>query len=278
MKKNRNNLSAEIENERKFIISKRKDFYLTEAYKSLRTNVLFSLTGDGEGKMLMITSSEQGEGKSITAVNLAISFAQDEKKVLLIDCDLRRPKIARLLELSAECGLSNILMKPELRKDAILRGPEKNLDVLTAGDIPPNPSELLGSKRMEALLKDLCDQYDYILLDTPPINLVTDGMVLSTRVDGTLFVVRAGKAERGAVLRAMDMLGRANAKVLGFVFNGAEQTDSRYGGKKYRYGKYGKYGKYSNYDKYNYGYGYDTGYGFSSGHGGSQKEVTKQDK
>ena len=258
------------EEERSLVLSSKSGFFAREAYKTLRTNVTFSLAEDEEDcKIILVTSSLQSEGKSITALNLAISYAQDEKKVLIIDCDLRRPKLARLVDLSAEVGLSNILMKPELLETALLHSGHKGLDVILAGSIPPNPSELLGSARMERLLKSLREQYDFIILDTPPVNVVTDSVVLSTRCTGVLFVVRANHSERAAVMQAMEQLEYVKAKVLGFVLNGVDAESSHYGYKKYRYRRYSKYyGKYG-YGKHGYGgYGYG-GYGYGGyGYGG----------
>ena len=234
--KNRENSLENIRQERKHLLTEQHDFYTMEAYKSLRTNVMFSLTGESHSKVMMLTSSMQGEGKSITTTNLAISFAQSDKRTLLIDCDMRRPKLARLLGLQAEAGLSNILLQPKLCENAILNTKEPNLKVILAGDIPPNPSELLGSARMKALLEALREKFDYILLDTPPINVVTDAMVLCPQVDGALFVVRSGKAERGAVMRAVDQLEYAGAKLLGFVLNDVKESGSTYGN--YRGGHY----------------------------------------
>lgn len=226
--------AEDIREERKHLINAQSDFYILEAYKSLRTNVMFSLTGESKSKVILLTSSMQGEGKSTTAANLAISFALDGKRVLLIDCDMRRPKLARLMGLRSDVGLSNILLQPELCASAIINTPEKNMKVMLAGDIPPNPSELLGTPRMHELLDVLKKQFDYIILDTPPVNVVTDAMVLCPQTDGALFVVRSGLAERGNVMRAVELLERANTKLLGFILNGVESKGSSYG--KYRSG------------------------------------------
>ena len=265
---------AQIALERKALLSSRSDFYLREAYKTLRTNVTFSLAGVDGCKVIAVSSSVQSEGKSITAVNLAMSFAQAGQRVLLIDCDLRKPKIARLLEMSAETGLVNSLMDATKLEESIVPYEDTKLDVLLCGTIPPNPSELLGSERMKELLVFLREQYDYIVLDTPPINVVTDAVVLRYVVDGYLFVVRANQSERGEILHALDQLEYAQAKILGFVLNGValESTSYGYSKKRYRrygYGRYKKYGygKYGGYSSYGYdrgygGYGYGYGYGY----------------
>ena len=254
--------AALIADERRNILSANSDFFIREAYKTLRTNTMFALAGQDGCKVVVVTSSLQGEGKSITTLNLAISFAEAENRVLLIDCDLRRPKLARLLQKSARAGLSNLLLDPSLLGEATLPSGTPLLDIILSGDIPPNPSELLGSARMSALLAQLREKYDYILLDTPPVNMVTDAVVLASKCDGVLFVVRAGQSERGPVMHAVEQLGYAQAKILGFVLGDVTAEDSRYGYGKYKYKKYYRYGRYG-YGGYGYG-GYGYGYGYSS--------------
>lgn len=245
-----------LEAEQKFILSDRSEFFIREAYKTLRTNVTFSLAGEEGCKVVVVTSAMQSEGKSITSVNLAISYAQMNKRVLLIDCDLRRPKLARLLDMRCEVGLSNILVSPDLKKKAILDANVPGLQVILAGDVPPNPSELLASGRMQRLVEELREVYDYIILDTSPVNMVTDASVLIPYSNGVLLVVRAGYSDRGAVRSAVEQLEYSQAKILGFVLNGVDLERRSYG--KYRYGKYG-YGK-----RYGYGYSYGYGYGYTS--------------
>lgn len=247
----------QIQEERKHLLSAKSDFFVREAYKTLRTNVMFSLTEESGCKVLVLTSSLQSEGKSITAVNLAISYALADQRVLIIDCDLRRPKLARLLGLSAPVGLSNLILRPLLKDQAIIHAEELGVDVILSGDIPPNPSELLGSERMQKLLDELKQDYDYIILDTPPVNMVTDAVVLAPKSDGVLFVVRANQSERAPVVHAVDQLEYAKAKVLGFILNGVELEKSSYGHGKYGYRRHGKYKQYG----YNSGYGYGYGYG-----------------
>lgn len=257
-----------IADDRKHILTSKSGFYLREAYKTLRTNVNFALA-DTEGcKVILVTSAMQSEGKSLTALNLAISLAQTEAKVLIIDCDLRRPKLNRLLGTSANIGLSNLLMDPKKLTGTIFKHEQLGISVILSGDIPPNPSELLASARMQSLITALRGKYDYIIIDTPPVDMVIDSVVLAPMSDGVLFVVKADQSERGAVIHAMEQLEYAKAKVLGFVFNGMNsESGSGYG--KYRYKKYGRYGygRYG-YGKYGYGrYGYERhgyGYGYQS--------------
>lgn len=252
---------ARIREERRNLLTPKSDFFIREAYKTLRTNVSFSLTGEEASKIILVTSSLQSEGKSITATNLAISYAQTDRRVLLVDCDLRRPKMSRLLKISNPVGLSNVLMDPFIIGEAIMSTGLPNLDVLLSGDIPPNPSELLSSPRMARLLGDMRKKYDIIILDTPPVNMVIDAVVLAPLTDGVLFVVRANHSERGAVVHAVEQLEYAKAKLLGFVLNGVDLEKTSYGYDRHRYRRYGRYGQYGQYGRYGYG-GY--GYGYSS--------------
>ena len=257
-KKKRSGLSgsALLADDRRHILSADSNFFIREAYKTLRTNTMFALAGQEGCKIILVTSALQGEGKSISALNLAISFAEAENRVLLIDCDLRRPKLARLLRKSSRVGLSNVLLDPLQLGEVILPGGVDRLDVILSGDIPPNPSELLGSARMESLLAHLRKRYDYVILDTPPVNMVTDAVVLAPKSDGVLFVVRAGQSERGPVTHAVEQLEYAQAKLLGFILDDVNGDGTRYGYGKYKY-QYHKYSRYG-YGRYGYGYGYSS--------------------
>jgi len=243
--------------ERQHLLSAQSDFFLQEAFKTLRTNVMFSLTEESKCKVITVTSSMVGEGKSYTASNLALSFKMMDKRVLLIDCDLRRPKLSRLLQLNSPIGLTNVLMEPTHMKEALLVYGDIGLEVILSGSIPPNPSELLGSKRMETLLGALKGSYEYIILDAPPINMVTDAAILSNISSGVLFVVRASRADQRGVQHAITQLEYANAKILGFVLNGVNAESGGYGYKRYGYQRYG-YG-YKRYGYQQYGYGYQAG-------------------
>ena len=231
------------------LLNEDTDFFIQEAYKSLRTNVMFALAGEREHNIIIVTSSEQSEGKSTTAANLAVSFAQNGRRVLLVDCDMRRPQQGRLLGLRNKLGLSDLLVQADLFERAIQDTHVENLRVLLAGSIPPNPSELLGSRRMQDFLDQVRGEYDMVILDTPPVNVVTDATVLCPRVDGVLVVVRAGRSARGSVLRTVEQLNRASAHMLGFVLNGATSGVGSYGGSYGRYGRYGRYGQYGSYSR-----------------------------
>ena len=229
--------SAEgFRSKRRAILSSESHFSVKEAYKTLRTNIRFSLP-EGKCHKVGVTSGLPNEGKSITALNIAITFAEAGQRVLLIDADLRRPSVARLLIENGDPGLSNLLAGMCKVEDVIHKNQYPNLDVILSGAIPPNPSELLSSPRMAKLLEDFTGQYDYIFVDTPPVNVVTDASVLAPELDGMLFVVRQNQSERESVARAISQLNRAGAKILGFVLNGAKLAS----GKKYARARKGYY-------------------------------------
>ncbi len=249
--------------QRRYILGKNSSFYVQEAYKTLRTNIRFFLSGDG-CKKFCITSGLASEGKSITILNLAISFAEAGSKVLLVDADLRRPSLARLLIENASPGLSNVLAGLCTPEEAIRKSAYPNLDILFSGEIPPNPSELLGNTRMVKMLEKLSLQYDYILMDTPPVGVVSDVCVLGQQLDGVLFLVRQNYTEKESVARGIKQLEISGAKLMGFVLNGADKNrNSRYS-RRYKYK--------SRYGYYRYGYRYGYGYGYSR-RGASDKSM-----
>ena len=249
---------SKVKHDRKHILSQNSGFYLREAYRALRTNVNFALADKEGSKVIMVTSSLQGEGKSLTALNLSIALGQMDKKVLLVDCDLRRPRMARLLNITAPAGLSNLIMDFTLLDMAVVNSEDHGIDLILSGDIPPNPAELLASNRMQKLVELMRGRYDYIILDSPPVDLVVDAVAQSSHCDGVLFVVRADQSERGAVIHGMEQLEYAGANILGFVFNGVTaETASGYG--KYRFRKYARnnhgYNRFYRYGYRGYGYG-----------------------
>jgi capsular exopolysaccharide synthesis family protein len=215
-------------NVRRQILNKNSSFLVQEAYKTLRTNVRFFLNGQN-CKKFCITSGMAGEGKSITLINLAISFAEAGNKVLVIDCDLRRPAMARLLVEKASPGLSGVLAGMENLDDAIRKDMYPNLDILFSGEVPPNPSELLGSEKMRSLIDAMSEKYDYILVDTPPVNVVSDACVVANLLDGVLLLVRKDRSRKEDVKRSIDSLRLTGAKVLGFVLNGVTVESKSYG-------------------------------------------------
>lgn len=215
--------------QRRQLLSDISSFSTKEAYRTLRTNIRFALRGEG-CKSFCITSSAQGEGKSITMTNLAISFAEAGHKVLLIDADLRRPAIARLLVEKATPGLSNVLAGLASEEEAIRSSAYTNLDLLLSGDIPPNPAELLGSERMLQLVEKMSKKYDYILVDTPPVNIVADTCVVANMLDGVLLLARQDRSRKDSIKHAVNSLKLTGAHILGCVFNGVPRETKGYYG------------------------------------------------
>lgn len=208
------------------IVEKQPKSIPAESYRTLRTNIQYS-SFDKEIKRILVTSAEPGEGKSTTASNLAVAFSQDEKKVLLVDCDLRKPSVHKKFRISNNIGLSDVVMDNSKIKKVINKYNEY-LDILPSGKIPPNPSELLGSKAMENLLNELQKEYDIIILDTPPVQAVTDSQILSTKVDGVILVVRAERTKKDSVKLAKESLQKVKANIIGVVLNGGERTRDKY--------------------------------------------------
>lgn len=216
-----------------------------EGYKMLRTKIQFSFADESDSHVIGVSSALAGEGKSITAINLAHSLAQLEKKVILIDCDLRRPSVAPRLELKREPGLSNYLTRQVNIGDILQRcqlSERGTMHVVVAGKTPPNPVELLSSEKMEKTLEALRAHYDYIILDLPPIDEVGDAMAISKLADGMLIVVRQDYCDRAVLGSAIREFEFVDARILGLVLNYSSNMSS---GRKY--GKYkGYYKKYRN--------------------------------
>lgn len=196
-------------------------FKLKEAYKTTRTNIMFSVEAQ-RCKQIVVTSASKGEGKTMTCVNLAISFAQTGKKVLVIDGDLRKPHIHEVLDISNERGLSDILAGFCKREEVIKRVEEQGIDAIPTGQIPPNPAELLSRDQMKNLLYELSKVYDYIFIDTPPVNLVSDAIILSSMVSGMILVAKQGKSDYRDIDEAIKKLAFVNAKVLGVILTGTK--------------------------------------------------------
>ncbi|WP_017187262.1 CpsD/CapB family tyrosine-protein kinase [Alkalibacillus haloalkaliphilus] len=200
---------------------------VSEQYRTLRTNLQFSSV-DQELSTMVVTSTTQSEGKSLTAANLAIAFAQQGKKVLLVDADMRRPTVHYTFRISNTFGLSNLLVGDHTLEQLVHESKVDNLDLLTCGPIPPNPSELLASNRMRELVGIAKQSYDLVIFDTPPVLAVTDPQILANETDGALLVVRSKKTEKDAAKRAKELLEQANANLLGAVLNDKDVKDSNY--------------------------------------------------
>lgn len=224
--------------------AKKVPFAVVEAYKTIRTNISFSL--DHEGcKSFVISSSVPSEGKSTTAVNVAVAFSQLGKNVLLIDADLRRPSIHKKLKLVNTRGLYTILSGNSSYEDCV-QHINKNFDVLTSGPLPSNPIELIESNALSNLLDSLKEQYEYIIFDSTPINIVSDAISLAPKTDGLILVVKEGSTRKDDVRRALSACKFANIRILGTIINDVNPKNSR----KYHYRRYRSGYRY----KYQYKY------------------------
>ena len=214
-----------------FVMEKAPKSIDAEAYRSLRSNIEYS-SFDDEYRAIVVTSSVPGEGKSTTSGNLALSLAQSGNKVLLVDCDMRKPSIHKKFKISNMSGTAELLLRKESFED-VANCYNENLTIITAGKIPPNPSEMLSSRAMTAFIKEMKNEFKYIILDTPPLQAVTDAQVLSTKADGVLLVVRAGSTKREMVLNSVDLIKKVHGKTIGTVLNGVENKKNNY----YYYGE-----------------------------------------
>jgi polysaccharide biosynthesis transport protein len=205
------------------ITRKRPQSQIAESFRSLRTSILLSGSFDSRPKVLLITSALPREGKSSTSVNLAIVLAQKGSRVLLVDADMRRPTLHKVLRVSRDIGLSSILDDKPSPEDAMLAAPDfPNLFILPAGLSPSNPVELLDSERLRELIKQWRSQYDFVIIDSPPALSVTDAVVLSPEVDAVIMVVRSGQTTKDAVRRMRDTLYQVNARIMGIVMNAVD--------------------------------------------------------
>ncbi len=220
-------------------LHKNLEFTATEQYKLIRANLDFTLPADEKCPVIGVTSSMRGEGKSTTAVNLSYVCAEKGSKVLLIDADLRIPSIAKKLEIESTPGLADLLRGKGAQLSEFKSHLLKNWYVLPAGDIPPNPSELLGSGRMKKVLDQLREVFDYIIIDLPPVNIVSDAISISSLISGMIVVIREEYTEKKELERCFRQLKLSNVNILGCVMNEAKSGGSSYGKyKKYKYCKY----------------------------------------
>ena len=249
----------------KVILNDNTDFSIVEAYKSTRTNLEYALAAEEGCKKIIFTSAMPSEGKTTSCINTAITFALAGAKIVLIDADLRKPKVHMCLELENATGFSNYLAGfAEL--DDVIQHCKNGLDVITSGQIPPNPSELLVSPRMEKALLKLSEKYDYVIIDAPPVNIVSDAVSMSKFVTGVAGVVKEDFTTHDALKKALSSLEFANAKILGFILN--DVMASR--------GYYSKYYKYRYRYKYNYRYKYSSYDGYDTAN--QAKKDEKKDK
>lgn len=224
----------------KHTLHKNLEFTALEQYKLIRANLDFTLPENEKCPIIGVTSSMRGEGKSTTAVNLAYVFAEKGSKVLLIDGDLRIPSVAKKLQIDSTPGLADLLRGKSKECFAFQNYLLDNWFILPSGDIPPNPSELLGSGRMENVLNQLKEVFDYIIIDLPPVNLVSDAVSISRLISGMIVVIREEYTEKKELEKCFRQLQLSNVKVLGCVMNEAKSGN----------GNYGKYRKYRSYKSY----------------------------
>lgn len=200
---------------------------ISEQYRTLRTNIQFSNV-DGNLHSVMVTSSSPGEGKSTTVANLAVVFAQQGKKVLLVDADMRKPTVHYTFRLENHIGLTNVLTKQAALSSAVHDTNVENLSVLTSGPVPPNPAELLASAGMKEMMAEMYEEYDVILFDTPPVLAVTDGQILANLCDASILVIRSGETVIEAAQKSKELLMNAKGKLLGVVLNQKKQEKGDY--------------------------------------------------
>ena len=219
------------------------DYASAEAYNLLRTNLLFTIPAKEGGRIIGVTSSVPTEGKTFSTINMSYSLAEAGYKVILVDCDMRRSSVAKSLKKPVSPGLSNLLIDSD--KAVIHKGVlHPNLSGVRAGDIPPNPSELLGTERMHDLLEYFSKEYDYVIVDLPPVTAVSDPLVVSKYLDGIVIVVRHNFTRKSELMEAIRQLRFTGVHILGFIYNGCTTNSAGYSKKYYRRMQY--YGHYSN--------------------------------
>lgn len=228
--------------ESKKTLHKNLEFTAIEQYKLIRANLDFTLPDDEKCPVIGVTSSMRGEGKSTTAVNLSYVFAEKGSKVLLIDADLRIPSIAKKLGIESTPGLADLLRGKGAQISEFKSHLLSNWFVLPSGNIPPNPSELLGSSRMENILNQLREVFDYIIIDLPPVNIVSDAISISSLISGMIVVIREEYTEKKELEHCFRQLKLSNVNILGCVMNEAKSGSGSYGRyKRYKYYKYYRY-------------------------------------
>lgn len=230
---------------KKEVVSQRTNTSLTgnqisftglEAYKSARTNMIFAMPGDG-CKTILVTSSFPKEGKTTTCVNLSIVFAQTGKRILVIDCDLRKPRVHKLFRVNNDVGITDVLVGMKTIDDVVKKDKNTGVDFISCGTVPKTPAELLSSPKMEQVLEELKDKYDYIFLDAPPLMLVSDALVLAPKVSATFVVARQNYTEKDGLKEALSKLKFVGCNPTGIILNGVKRRKASY---HYRY--YNRYG------------------------------------
>ena len=211
---------------------------VSEQFRTIRTNIEFASVAKGNVKTLLVSSPLPSEGKSTITANLAVAYAQQGKKVLLVDTDLRRPTVGVTFGIGENHGLTNYLADVNSDSQSIIRRTRlETLDVVTSGPVPPNPAELLASSRMTNLIAELRERYDMVIFDVPPFLMVTDAQVLMSKMDGVAVVVSGRQTTKGALQRTIDILKLADAPMLGFIYNDRNRKKNSGNGYGYGYGE-----------------------------------------
>lgn len=212
----------------KLVVSVRPQSYVSEQFRTIRTNIQYSMI-DKKVKSIVLTSARQGAGKSFISSNLAVTLASENKRILLVDADFRKPSVQKIFKLKNSLGLSTLLTDDELTTEKVVQYSRyNNLYVLPSGAIPPNPSELLNSEKMSKIMEELKKDFDFIIYDMPPLLEVADAQILAGKVDGTIFVIPKGQLTEEDALKSKELLSIAGARVLGAVMNWDEKTDHGY--------------------------------------------------
>jgi capsular exopolysaccharide synthesis family protein len=212
---------------RKLVTSANSKSVVSEQFRTLRTNINFSMP-DKELQTILFTSASPGEGKSTVAANTAVVFAQEGKRVLLIDADMRKPTVHYTFHMTNTLGLSNLLTRQATLEEVIKKSDVENLQVITCGPIPPNPAELIGSRTMDKVMEEMKSRFDIIIFDAPPVLSVTDGQVLSNKCEGTVLVMSAGQTEKEGIVKAKEALVSSQANLIGAVLNNFKLEKDHY--------------------------------------------------
>lgn len=219
--------TRELNNNSGLVVVNNPKSTISEQFRTIRTNLQFSMV-DSELKTMSVTSSGPKSGKSVLSANLAATFAQEDQRVLIVDTDLRKPTLHKIFNVKNFRGLSTLITDNIPLQDIIQPTEVDNLYIITSGPVPPNPSELLRSKRMNQIINAVKESFDLVIFDTPPVLAVTDAQIITTKTDGALFVVPKGEVKKEQVRKSAELLDNVRANVLGFVINKVEKNGDDY--------------------------------------------------
>ena len=260
------------------VVHENKNNQMEEIFRSIRTNLQFMITETQ--KVIMFTSTTSGEGKTFNAANLAVSFALLNKKVILVGLDIRKPRLAELFEIdNHHNGITNLLgldtiTKQELHKEIISSEVNNNLDLLMSGPIPPNPAELVARHTLDEVINMLKEEYDYIIIDTAPIGLVSDTLQIGRVADATVYMCRADYTPKDSFIFINKLAAEKKLPNMSLIINGIDMSKKKHS-YSYGYGKYGKYGRYGQYGKHSSYGSYGAGYGnYANSHYGDKNDTS----